>query len=99
MGIFEEGGVEPAAEEAEGPALLEKLADLTGGRHFAVSVDNLSTASSRISALLRNRYLVGYISSNAARDGKYRKVTLELNGPPDTALRVQYRKGYYAPRQ
>jgi len=101
MGIFGASGQEEgkSAEEIHGPELLEQLADLTGGRHFPVSVDNLAEVSSRIGVLLRNRYLVGYTPSNPTHDGRYRRLTLKLPALADTSVHVQYRKGYYAPRQ
>ena len=101
MGIFGSSGEEQgnSAEEIRGPQLLEQLADLTGGRHFPVSVENLAEVSARIGTLLRNRYLVGYTPSNPTHDGRYRRVTLDLAAPANTSVRVQYRKGYYAPRQ
>jgi Ca-activated chloride channel homolog len=101
MGIYDsEGASQGSPEEAEGPDLLDQLAEVTGGRHFPVT--NLATlpeVSTRIGRLLRNRYLLGYNPTNASRDGRYRGVKLELASPPDFGIHVQYRKGYYAPQQ
>jgi|SRR5579872_4655496 len=101
MGIFDPGGASHnSREEAEGPQLLDQLAELTGGRHFPVlNLGTLADVSTRIGQLLRNRYLVGYNPKNGSRDGRYRGVTLDLAAPVDAGVHVQYRKGYYAPQQ
>ena len=101
MGIYDsEGASQSSREEAEGPQLLDQLAELTGGRHFPVlNIGTLADVSTRIGLLLCSRYLLGYNPRNASRDGRYRGVKLELASPPDTGVRVQYRKGYYAPQQ
>jgi len=101
MGIFDpEGASRNSREEAEGPQVLDHLAELTGGRHFPVlNLASLPEVSTRIGQLLRNRYLLGYNPTNASRDGRYRGVKLDLAAPLDAGVRVQYRKGYYAPQQ
>jgi hypothetical protein len=44
--------------------------------------------------------LIGYHPTNDQRDGKYRRVRVQLVGQSgDSALRVDYRKGYYPPAQ
>ena len=100
MGIFEEEGpAQGSPEESNGPQLLDQLAELTGGRHFPVfNLGTLPEVSARIGRLLRNRYLIGYHPSNIARDGRYRSVKLEV-ASDDSQMRVQYRKGYYAPQR
>jgi Ca-activated chloride channel family protein len=101
MGIFDpEGASQGSREEAEGPQLLDQLAELTGGRHFPVlDLATLADVSTRIGQLLRNQYLLGYNPTNASRDGRYRGVKLDLAAPVDAGMHVQYRKGYYAPQQ
>ena len=101
MGIFDpEGASQSSREEAEGPQLLDQLAELSGGRHFPVlNLGNLADVSTRIGQLLRNRYLLGYNPTNASRDGRYRGVQLDLAAPMEAGVHVQYRKGYYAPQQ
>jgi len=101
MGIYDsEGAAQGSTEEANGPELLEHLAELTGGRHFPVlNLGTLPEVSTRIGQLLRSRYLLGYNPTNESRDGLYRGVKLDVAEPAQAGLRVQYRKGYYAPRQ
>ena len=39
-------------------------------------------------------YAIGFHSTNPARDGKYRKLTIKINRP---GIKLEYRPGYYAP--
>jgi Ca-activated chloride channel homolog len=101
MGIFDPAGASQSSpEEAEGPQVLDNLAEVTGGRHFPVmNAGTLPEVSTRIGQLLRNRYLLGYNPTNTSRDGRYRGIKLDLAAAPDPGVHVQYRKGYYAPQQ
>jgi hypothetical protein len=47
---------------------------------------------------LRSQYSLAYFSSNAARDGSFRRVKVELNGQGASNNSVRYRRGYYAPK-
>jgi Ca-activated chloride channel family protein len=100
MGIFEPEGTRlRTREERKGPLLLSDLAEVTGGRHFAVRrLDALSETCARIADELRSEYLLGYSPTDVERDGKYRRVKVVLNPPPEMpALRVWSRGGYRAP--
>jgi Ca-activated chloride channel family protein len=101
IGIFD-GDVtkKRTPEEENGPSLLEDLAEETGGRHYRVdNLAQLASVAARISNDLRNEYLLGYSSINAERDGKYRRVKVNLNAAGEVKLRTFYRRGYYAPVQ
>ena len=102
MGIFDrDERAKHTAEEENGPRLLDDLAAQTGGRVYPVdNLDDLESISTTLGNALRNEYLLGYVPSNESRDGKYRKVKVNLvvsDGMP--ALNVSYRRGYYAPVQ
>jgi Ca-activated chloride channel homolog len=101
MGIFDPKGASQSSRgEAEGPQVLDNLAEVTGGRHFPVmNVGTLPQVSTRIGQLLRNRYLLGYNPTNTSRDGRYRGIKLDLAAATDPGVHVQYRRGYYAPQQ
>lgn len=77
---------------------MKKLAEQTGGRVIEVGNDEkkLRKALDQISEELRTQYGVGYTPTNQKRDGSYRKVELKT---VDRDLRVQARKGYYAPNK
>lgn len=79
-----------------GHAELEKLARETGGRTIVVDKpENLAGAFDAIAAELRSQYSLGYTPSNRRADGQFRKIELKVKRP---GLRVQARRGYYAPR-
>jgi VWFA-related protein len=74
----------------------KKLAEETGGRMIEVSSEkDLLKAFDQLSEELRTQYTLGFYSTNAARDGGFRKLKVETR---NRNLRVLARKGYYAPR-
>jgi len=99
MGIFD--SLKHSAEEKNGPQLLDELAVQSGGRLFTVDrLDDLDTVSATIGTALRNEYLLGYVSSNPSRDGKYRQVKVSVDVSPEMPVpSVYYRHGYYAPTE
>jgi VWFA-related protein len=72
----------------------EDLATASGG--FVVSNTNdLASGIQRIARENESYYLLGYMPTNTARDGKFREIEVKLrNGK---GLTVRARKGYYAP--
>jgi VWFA-related protein len=99
IGIFEPDSTRKlSAEEQRGPDLLEELAEATGGRHYRVDdIDQLASVAARVSTDMRNQYLLGYTSTNAERNGKYRQVKVNAAASGAAKLRTYYRRGYYAP--
>ena len=78
-----------------GRGVLEKLAEETGGRaFFPAKVDELQKAFDEIAAELRSQYSLGYTPANRAHDGSFRKIEIKVKR---SGLRVQARRGYYAP--
>ena len=76
---------------------LARIAEETGGKSFFPDkVTDIHSIVSEIASELRNQYSIGYFSSNAARDGTFRRVKIELTSAGDSRLR--YRRGYYAPK-
>src|ERR1700681_2386836 len=76
--------------------VAKRLADETGGRMISVdSEKKLKEAFDEISDELRSQYTLGYYPSNAARDGKFRKIKVETTNHDNKVLA---RKGYYAPK-
>jgi Ca-activated chloride channel family protein len=82
-----------------GRAMIEELSDLTGGRaFFPDSVYDLEDICTKIAVELKNQYVIGYNSTNAAKDGKWRKLRLKINPPKGLPhLNVRSKSGYYAP--
>ena len=102
LGIFEPSGSRGrTSEEMMGPGLLNELAELTGGRSYAVeNLNELADISAKIGIELRNQYMLYYTPKNPARDGKYRHVVVKLAQPRGLPpLKAFFRLGYYAPSQ
>ena len=99
IGIFDQYA--PTQEEQLGPILLTDVCEMTGGRMFRVGdLGDLSDIASRISAELRNEYVLGYRPSDMKHDGNWRKLKIRLVPPPGLPpLTVHNRQGYYAPSQ
>ena len=83
-----------------GRALLQDLANLTGGRaFFPSSIQELEGICAAIGVDLKNQYVLGYLPSNRLADGKWRKIKVKINrtkGKP--SLNVRAKTGYYASR-
>jgi VWFA-related protein len=77
---------------------LASVAKLTGGwPEFLEKPEQASAIYSRILSDINRRYIIGYYPTNAARDGKLRRVQFEVRGHPEYV--VWGRKSYYAPTQ
>lgn len=100
MGIFDEDYAHNhPVEERNGPALLDELTVLTGGRHYPVDdLESLPEISERIGRELHSQYLLGYHPTNTTRDGKYRQVKVVLQLPEARELHTSYRRGYFGPQ-
>jgi VWFA-related protein len=72
---------------------LVTLASDTGGRAFLDSND-FSQVFKGVQQDTSTYYLLGYHSSNMARDGKYRRIVVKVNA---AGTKIDYRRGYYAP--
>ena len=77
------------------PKLLKQLAEATGGEAFKPrSIDDVADVLEHIARDIRHTYTIGYVSSNAARDGTYRPIRLVVQPPPGTSVQVRTRAGY-----
>jgi VWFA-related protein len=80
-------------EEAGGS---ESVAADSGG--FTVrNTNDLESAIQRIADETRIYYLLGYVPTNAARDGRFREIDVEFSEGSGKDLKIRARKGYYAP--
>lgn len=76
--------------------LVNALTRDTGGRaYFPTSITELESVYDRIAEELRTLYSVGYVSSNARRDGKWRRIVVRV--PDREGLTIRHKLGYYAP--
>jgi VWFA-related protein len=71
--------------------LLERMAAVSGGQAlFADHRVGLSAAFSAIVEDLSHQYLIGYQPASQKRDGAWRKIRIEVDGP----YRLRHRQGY-----
>jgi VWFA-related protein len=73
--------------------VMATLSTDTGGKAFFDSND-FAPAFARVQADTSAYYAIGFRSTNPARDGRYRKLTIKINRP---GVKLEYRPGYYAP--
>ena len=73
--------------------VMATLSSETGGKAFFDSND-FAPAFAQVQKDNSAYYAIGFHSSNPARDGKYRKLTVKVDRP---GIKLEYRPGYYAP--
>ena len=74
---------------------MHDLANVTGGQaFFLVRPQAIETTITEIALLLRQQYSLGYLPTNEARKGKWRKIDVKLTSAEGKS-RVLARKGYY----
>ena len=77
---------------------LAQIAEESGGEaFFPLSMKEIEAAFERILVQVRAQYTVGYVSTNTAQDGRWRKVEIKVRRPDLKNLRIQTRKGYFGP--
>jgi VWFA-related protein len=72
---------------------LVSMADDTGGRAF-LDTNDFAQIFRQVQQDTQTYYMLGYQSTNHARDGRYRRIAVRVNNP---AAKLTYTKGYYAP--
>ena len=78
-------------------AFLEALAVESGGEaYFPADVTELEAQYHRVVENLRRRYVISYNSTNAARNGEWRRVVIESRVPGTT---IRSKGGYFAPEK
>ena len=77
---------------------LGQIAEESGGEaFFPFEMKDIDAAYEKILIQVRAQYTVGYVSTNTARDGRWRKVEIKVRRPDLKGARVQTRKGYFGP--
>jgi VWFA-related protein len=73
---------------------LTSLAEDTGGRAF-FDQNEFGAVFDRVTADTSAYYLLGFTSTNRTQDGRFRRIRVGVKQP---GLKLEYRAGYYAPR-
>lgn len=99
VGLFTKGD-DSRGEVREGTRALEAIARASGGEaFFPKTMDDVDSVCLRIAQDIRAQYTIGYYPSDAARDGTFRTLKVELVGVKHHGkLSVRARPGYYAPK-
>ncbi|MEE8217653.1 MAG: VWA domain-containing protein [Vicinamibacteria bacterium] len=83
--------------EVRARSFLGELAKSSGGKVFRpLAYRELADIYNRILDELNGQYVLGYVSDNAERDGKYRRLEVQLRRDD---LRLRHRPGYNAPEE
>jgi VWFA-related protein len=101
VGLFSDDDIKHnrrAMKKARGA--LAQLASATGGlAFFPEDAKDTESICTQIAHDIRNQYTLAYYSTNAAHDGTFRAVQVEVTPPRGTGkLSVRTRAGYYAAR-
>ena len=98
IGIVEMGGAAGGALDTQGQAILEEIAQSTGGKaFFPRTAAELEEITSRIALELRHQYSIGYSPTNVKRDGQWHKIKVNVKGGKNLSnLRVKHKEGYYS---
>jgi VWFA-related protein len=94
--IYPVGVIDPLEREAD-PGRLRRLAQATGGKaYFPRHVNEVEDVLREIALDIRHSYTLAYVSSNAARDGAFRRIRVTVTDPSRRSLVVRARDGYRA---
>ena len=86
-----------AREKLEQRMRLSQLAEATGGlAFFPNNIKEIDAAYDQVLGDVNARYLIGYVSSNQANDGRWRKLDVRLTRDDLKAAKIRARKGYFA---
>ena len=89
--------IDPVVRSAN-PGLLRDLAAATGGRSFRpAGLRHIPGTLAQINADVRSSYTLGYVSTNPARDGAFRRVQVTASAADGRRLEVRTRSGYRVP--
>ena len=95
--IYVIGLVSPISRTAR--PVLNNLAEVTGGQaFFPWGASEIKEASLEIANQLKNEYILGYVSTDKRRDGRWRNIRVKVDRPTDSSrFSVRSKQGYYAP--
>jgi Ca-activated chloride channel family protein len=94
IGFFTSRGSSRLMQQSQ----LSEIARLTGGRAvFPGTMKELEPMYASIAEEIHAQYLIGYVPTNLARDGKWRKVEIKLTRKGSNRFDLRTRPGYFAP--
>jgi Ca-activated chloride channel family protein len=91
-------GIYDPFQKDRNPSILKRIANVTGGEAYFPNNTSLQTVWPRIASAIRGQYTIGYVSTNPASNGGYRKVKITAVRR-NRLLDVRTRPGYTAGKQ
>jgi Ca-activated chloride channel family protein len=89
---------QPSSVRGQQRLELDRFASMTGGKAYFPSVGkDLEGVFENIRREIAARYSLGYVSSDARSDGRWRQVQIKLVRPGLKGVRLRTRSGYFAP--
>jgi Ca-activated chloride channel family protein len=101
VGVFSDDDIKHNARAMKkARTALSRLASATGGlAFFPENANDTEAICTQIAHDIRNQYTLAYYPTNAAHDGSFRTVQVEVQPPKGSGkLNVRTRAGYYAPK-
>jgi VWFA-related protein len=96
IGVFGNG----AGSNYSDQQVLKTMTSESGGRLFPTMGMPIADFADKIITDLRNRYVLGYSPTNAAKDGRYHRLEVKLSPPKGLPkLSPHWKTGYYAPTE
>jgi Ca-activated chloride channel family protein len=94
IGIFDEQDLD------RNPAVLRKLAQISGGEYFQLhNVDEIVQVCRKIASDIRNRYTIAYTPSHLDSTHSERRIKVEASDPSRSRLIVRTRSRYIMPER
>ena len=76
---------------------INEIAEETGGKaFFPEEIRELDGVFRTIATALRNQYRLAYVSNNPERDGKFRRIRVQIADAKPQGLRIRAKRGYFA---
>lgn len=89
---------QPSSVRGEQRQRLTQIVQETGGEaFFPTEMRHVDEAYAKILKQIEAQYTLGYVSTNKAQDGTWRKVEIRIRRPDLQGVKIQSRKGYFAP--
>jgi Ca-activated chloride channel family protein len=93
---------EPAFTESNNYVVgyyLQQMAEYSGGEFLIGQVENdLPKVAESLRDSVKNMYILGFQSTNAAKDGKWRKLAVKMAPGAPSNLKVSARARYFVPK-
>lgn len=78
---------------------LEQMAEFSGGQLVTGVIEqDLAKVSSELRDKVKSLYVLGFRSTNTAKDGKWRKLAVKVTAPTVTKLKITSKTRYFVPK-